>query len=289
MKEVFKVAIKKVFVIGAGTMGNGIAQVSAQAGYDVTMSDIKDEFIQKGMAAIETSLDRMVKKEIIQESEKAAIIARIKTTTDNKDAKDADLVIEAAPEILDLKRNIFKQLDEICRPDAILATNTSSLPIGEIAAVTSKPGRVIGIHFMNPVPVMKGVEVIVGKQTAPATVQIAKDYIKQIGKEACEAQDHAGFIVSRLVDALMNEAFWCLMDGNKPEEVDKAVKFCLNHPMGPLELCDLAGADTVLHGLETMYAEFGDRLKPAPILQDLVKKGNLGRKTGKGWYDYTQK
>jgi 3-hydroxybutyryl-CoA dehydrogenase len=142
---------------------------------------------------------------------------------------------------------------------------------------------------MNPVPVMKGVEVIVGKQTAPTTVEVAKEYIGKIGKEACEAQDHAGFIVSRLVDALMNEAFWCLMDGNKPEEIDKAVKFCLNHPMGPLELCDLAGADTVLHGLETMHAEFGDRLKPAPILQELVKKGNLGRKTGKGWYDYTQK
>jgi 3-hydroxybutyryl-CoA dehydrogenase len=283
------VAIKKVFVIGAGQMGNGIAQVTAQAGYDVTMSDIKDEFVQKGMETIGKSLDRGVKKGTMTEADKAAIIARIKTTTDNKDAKDADLVIEAAPEILDLKKSIFKQLDEICKLDAILASNTSSLPINDIATVVKSPGRFIGIHFMNPVPVMKGVEVIVGKQTAPATVQIAKDYIKQIGKEACEAQDHAGFIVSRLVDALMNEAFWCLMDGNKPEEVDKAVKFCLNHPMGPLELCDLAGADTVLHGLEIMHAEFGDRLKPAPILQDLVKKGNLGRKTGKGWYDYSQK
>jgi 3-hydroxybutyryl-CoA dehydrogenase len=289
MRRIITVAIKKVFVIGAGQMGNGIAQVTAQAGYDVTMSDIKDEFVQKGMATIDGSLSRMIKKGTLQESEKAAIIARIKTTTDNKDAKDADLVIEAAPEILDLKKNIFKQLDEICRTDAILATNTSSLPISEIATVTKNPAQFIGIHFMNPVPVMKGVEVIVGKRTSPATVAAAKEYIKTIGKEACEAQDHAGFIVSRLVDALMNEAFWCLMDGNKPEEVDKAVKFCLNHPMGPLELCDLAGADTVLHGLETMHAEFGDRLKPAPILQDLVKKGNLGRKTGKGWYDYTQK
>jgi 3-hydroxybutyryl-CoA dehydrogenase len=282
-------AINKVFVIGAGQMGNGIAQVTAQAGYEVMMSDIKDEFIQKGMDTISKSLDRGVKKGTITEADKAAIIARITTTTDNKDAKDADLVIEAAPEILDLKKSIFKQLDEICRPDAILATNTSSLPISEIATVVKNPGRFIGIHFMNPVPVMKGVEVIVGKQTDPATVEIAKEYIKKIGKEACEAQDHAGFIVSRLVDALMNEAFWCLMDGNMPEEVDKAVKFCLNHPMGPLELCDLAGADTVLHGLETMHAEFGDRLKPAPILQELVKKGNFGRKTGKGWYDYTQK
>jgi 3-hydroxybutyryl-CoA dehydrogenase len=283
------VAIKKVFVIGAGQMGNGIAQVTAQAGYDVTMSDIKDEFVKKGMATIDGSLSRLVKKGTMQESEKAAIIARIKTTTDNKDAKDADLVIEAAPEILDLKKSIFKQLDEICKPDAILASNTSSLPISEIATVIKNPTRFIGIHFMNPVPVMKGVEVIVGKKTSPATVEVAKEYIKKIGKEPCEAQDHAGFIVSRLVDALMNEAFWCVMDGNKPEEVDKAIKFCLNHPMGPLELCDLAGADTVLHGLETMYEEFGDRLKPAPLLTDMVKKGALGRKTGKGFYEYPPK
>jgi 3-hydroxybutyryl-CoA dehydrogenase len=282
-------AINKVFVIGAGTMGNGIAQVSAQAGYDVMMSDIKEEFIQKGMATIEKSLGRLVKKETIKESDKAAILARIKTTVDNKDAKDADLVIEAAPEILDLKKNIFKQLEEICKPDAILATNTSSLPIGEVAAATGTPGRVIGIHFMNPVPVMKGVEVIPGRNTSAEVTEAAKEYVKKIGKEPCEARDYAGFIVSRLVDALMNEAFWCVMDGNKPEEVDKAVKLCLNHPMGPLELCDLAGADVVMHGLETMYAEFGERLMPAPLLKNLVRSGDLGRKTGKGFYDYTQK
>jgi 3-hydroxybutyryl-CoA dehydrogenase len=282
-------AIKKVFVIGAGTMGNGIAQVSAQAGYDVMMSDIKDEFIQKGMAAIEKSLDRLVKRETIKESDKAAILSRIKTTIDNKDARDTDLVIEAAPEILDLKKNIFKQLEEICRPDTILATNTSSLPIGEIAAATKTPGRVIGIHFMNPVPVMKGVEIIPGRNTSAEVLEVAKEYVKKIGKEPCEARDYAGFIVSRLVDALMNEAFWCVMDGNKPEEVDKAVKLCLNHPMGPLELCDLAGADVVLHGLETMYAEFGERLMPAPLLKNMVRSGDLGRKTGRGFYDYTQK
>jgi len=283
------VAINKVFVIGAGTMGNGIAQVSAQAGYSVTMSDIKDEFIQKGLATIEKSLDRSVKKGTLQESDKAAILARIKTTLDMKDAKDADLVIEAAPEVLDLKKNIFKQLDEICKPDAILATNTSSLPIGEIAAATGRPDKVIGIHFMNPVPVMKGVEVIPGRHTAPDVLEASKEYIQTIGKESCEARDYAGFIVSRLVDALMNEAFYCVMDGNKPEEVDKAVKFCLNHPMGPLELCDLAGADIVLHGLETMYEEFGERLMPAPLLKNMVRSGDLGRKTGRGFYDYTQK
>jgi 3-hydroxybutyryl-CoA dehydrogenase len=283
------VEIKKVFVIGAGTMGNGIAQVSAQAGYDVVMSDIKEEFVKKGMDAIDNSLGRSVKKGTMQESEKAAIIARIKTTTDNKDARDADMVIEAAPEILDLKKNIFKQLDEICKPDAILATNTSSLPIGEIATAVKNPARFIGIHFMNPVPMMKGVEVIPGRKTSGATLEASKEYIKKIGKEPCEARDYAGFIVSRLVDALMNEAFWCVMDGNKPEEVDKAIKFCLNHPMGPLELCDLAGADVVLHGLETMYEEFGERLMPAPLLKNLVRSGDLGRKTGKGFYDYTKK
>jgi 3-hydroxybutyryl-CoA dehydrogenase len=282
-------AINKVFVIGAGTMGNGIAQVTAQAGYSVIMSDIKDEFVKKGMETIGKSLDRAVKKGTMQESEKAAILARIKTTTDNKDAKDADMVIEAAPEILDLKKNIFKQLDEICRPDAILATNTSSLPIGEIAAATKHPGRVIGIHFMNPVPVMKGVEIIPGRKTSEAVLAASKEYIKKIGKEPCEARDYAGFIVSRLVDALMNEAFYCVMDGNKPEEVDKAVKLCLNHPMGPLELCDLAGADVVMHGLETMYEEFGERLMPAPLLKNMVRSGDLGRKTGRGFYDYTQK
>jgi 3-hydroxybutyryl-CoA dehydrogenase len=283
------VAINKVFVIGAGTMGNGIAQVSAQAGYDVVMSDIKDEFIQKGMATIEKSLDRSVKKGTLQESDKAAVMARIKTTLDVKDAKDADMVIEAAPEILELKKNIFKQLDEICKADAILATNTSSLPIGEIAAATKRPDKVIGIHFMNPVPVMKGVEVIPGRKTAADVLEASKEYIKKIGKEPCEARDYAGFIVSRLVDALMNEAFYCVMDGNKPEEVDKAVKFCLNHPMGPLELCDLAGADVVMHGLETMYEEFGERLMPAPLLKNMVRSGDLGRKTGRGFYDYTQK
>jgi 3-hydroxybutyryl-CoA dehydrogenase len=283
------VAIKKVFVIGAGTMGNGIAQVSAQAGYDVIMSDIKDEFIKKGMDAISKSLDRAVKKGTMQESEKAAIIARIKTTTDNKDAKDADLVIEAAPEILELKKNIFKQLDEICKPEAILATNTSALPIGEIATAAKKPDRVIGIHFMNPVPVMKGVEVIPGRKTSAETLEASKEYVRKIGKEPCEARDYAGFIVSRLLDALLNEAFWCVMDGNKPEEVDKAIKLCLNHPMGPLELADLVGNDVVMHGLETMYEEFGERLMPAPLLKNMVRSGDLGRKTGQGFYDYTQK
>jgi 3-hydroxybutyryl-CoA dehydrogenase len=269
-------------------MGNGIAQVSAEAGYNVIMMDIKDEFLQRGMATIEKNLDRKIKKETITESDKAATLGRIKTTLDIKDAKDADIVVEAALEELDIKTNIFKQLDEICKPDAILGTNTSSLPIGAIAAATKRPEKVVGIHFMNPVPMMKGVEVIPGRHTADDVMEATKEYIKNMGKEPCEARDYAGFIVSRLVDALMNEAILCVMDGNKPEEVDKAVKLCLNHPMGPLELCDLAGADIVLHGLETMYEEFGERLKPAPLLKNIVRSGDLGRKTGRGFYDYTQ-
>ena len=282
-------AIKNVFVVGAGTMGNGIAQVSAQAGYNVTMSDIKDEFLSRGMATIEKSLDRMIKKGTLQENEKAELMSKIKTTTDLNDARDADLVIEAAPEELELKTSIFKQLDAICKEDAILGTNTSSLPIGAIAAATGRPEKVIGIHFMNPVPVMKGVEVIPGRHTSEDVLEAAKEYVKSIDKEPCEARDYAGFIVSRLVDALMNEAFYCVMDGNKPEEVDKAVKLCLNHPMGPLELCDLAGADVVMHGLETMYAEFGERLMPAPLLKNMVRSGDLGRKAGRGFYDYGEK
>ncbi len=280
-------AIQKVFVIGAGTMGNGIAQVTAQAGYEVVMSDIKDEFIERGMATISKSLDRLVKRETITAQDKEAILGRITTTLDNVDAGDADLVIEAAPEILELKQKLFKQLDAVCKPGAILATNTSSLPIGAIAAITGRPDHVIGIHFMNPVPVMKGVEVINGRHTAPEVIEEAKEYVRAIGKDPCEARDYAGFIVSRLVDALMNEAVLCVMDGNSPEEVDKAVKLCLNHPMGPLELCDLAGADVVLHGLETMYEEFGERLKPAPLLRQMVRSGDLGRKTGRGFYDYS--
>jgi len=282
-------AIRKVFVVGAGVMGNGIAQVSAAAGYDVIMSDMKDEFVKNGVAAIDKNLTRMVTKGKMQEDEKGKILSRIKTTLDNNDAKDADIVIEAALEVMDIKKTIFKQLDRICKQGAVLATNTSSLPIGEIAAATKRPQSVIGIHFMNPVPVMKGVEVIPARHTGVDVLETAKEYVKSLGKEPCEARDYAGFIVSRLVDALMNEAFWCVMDGNKPEEVDKAVKLCLNHPMGPLELCDLAGADIVMHGLETMYEEFGERLMPAPLLKNMVRSGDLGRKTGRGFYDYSKK
>ena len=281
--------IKNVFVMGAGTMGSGIAQVSAEASYDVTLMDMKEEFTKAALANIERSLDRRIKRGDIKEDDKKTTLSRIKTTTTLDGANSADMVIEAIPEVLSLKLDAFRKLDSICPPHAILASNTSALPISSMAAATKRSGQVIGIHFMNPVPVMKGVEVIVGRHTSEETLKASKEFVKSLGKEPCEAKDYAGFIVSRLVDALMNEAFHCVMDGNKPEEVDKAMKFCCNFPMGPLELCDLAGADIVLHGLETMNEEFGERLRPAPLLLSMVRSGDLGRKTGRGFYDYTQK
>jgi 3-hydroxybutyryl-CoA dehydrogenase len=280
--------IKTVGVIGAGTMGNGIAQVTAAAGYNVVMTDIKDEFLAKGMATIEKSLDRQIKKGTLQEAEKKATLGRITTSVDINAVKNCQLVIESAPEILELKAGIFKQLEALCPPETILASNTSALPISAIATSVKRKDKVIGIHFMNPVPMMKGVEVIISTHTSPETIAASKDYVKKIGKEACEARDYAGFIVSRLVDALINEAVLCVMDGNKPEEVDKAVKLCLAHPMGPLELADLAGADIVLHGMETMHEEFGERFRPCPLLLSQVRSGQLGRKTNKGFYDYSQ-
>jgi 3-hydroxybutyryl-CoA dehydrogenase len=283
------VEIKTVAVIGAGTMGNGIAQVVAQGGYNVIMTDVKDEFLAKGMSTIGNSLDRLIKKAVIQEADKKAILARIKPTLDMKEAKNAQLVIESAPEILDLKAGIFKELDAVCPPETILASNTSALPISAISMAVKRKDKVVGIHFMNPVPLMKGVEIIVSTYTSADTVETAKNFVKAIGKESCEARDYAGFIVSRIVDAYINEGVKCVMDGNKPEEVDKAMRLCCNFPMGPLELCDLAGADVALHGMETMEAEFGERIKPAALLKSQVRSGALGRKTGKGFYDYTKK
>ncbi len=281
--------IKTVFVMGAGAMGNGIAQVAAQAGYDVTMEDVSQEFLQKGLASIERRLSRGVAKGTISEDDKTDIMSRISIATDISSAKDADLVIEAIPEVLELKINAFKELDSICPKHTILASNTSALPISAMAAATKRQPKVVGIHFMNPVPVMKGVEIILGRHTSHETLQTSKEFVQSLGKEPCEAVDYAGFIVSRILDAMMNEAFYCVMDGNKPEQVDKAMRLCCNFPMGPLELCDLAGADIVLHGLETMRKEFGDRLRPASLLVSMVRSGDLGRKTGYGFYDYTQK
>lgn len=280
------VEIKNVFVMGAGTMGSGIAQAVAQAGYRVTMMDVAEDILTRGMGSIDKSLGKAVSKGAISNDDKQQILSRIATATRIDGAKNADLVIEAVPEILAMKMDTFRRLDNICPEHTILASNTSALPISIMAAVTKEPSRVIGIHFMNPVPLMKGVEIIRGRHTSEDTLQAAKTFVVSLGKEPCEAVDYAGFIVSRIIDAMMNEAFYCVMDGNRPEEVDKAMRLCCNFPIGPLELCDLVGADIVYHGLTTLQKEFGERLRPAPLLMSMVRAGELGRKAGKGFYDY---
>ena len=239
------------------------------------------------MNSIDKSLQRGVEKGKMKAEEKAAILSRIKPVTDLREAKKADLVIEAVFEDLEVKKKVFKALDEACPPHAILASNTSALPIAAMASVTKRPDKVLGLHFMNPVPIMRGVEIIRAMTTSEETMAIGRDYLKRLGKEIVEAVDYAGFIVSRVLDAMLNEAVRCVMDGNRPEEVDKAMKICTNFPMGPLELIDLAGVDIVFHGLETMEKDFGDRFHPAHLLRQMVRAGHLGRKTGKGFYNYT--
>ena len=278
--------VKRIFIQGAGTMGSGIAQVSAQAGFEVIMMDISAELVQKGMTSIEKSLQRGVDKGKMKAEEKSVILSRVKPVTDMKEAKGADLAIEAVFEDLEVKKKTFKALDEVCPPHALLASNTSALPIAAMASATQRPEKVLGLHFMNPVPVMRGVEIIRAITTSDETMAIGKEYLKRLGKEVVEAVDYAGFIVSRVLDAMLNEAVKCVMDGNRPEEIDKAMKACTNFPMGPLELIDLAGVDIVLHGLETMERDFGDRYHPAPLLRQMVRAGHLGRKTGKGFYNY---
>jgi 3-hydroxybutyryl-CoA dehydrogenase len=279
--------IKRIFIQGAGTMGSGIAQVSAQAGFEVLMMDLSMELIQKGMNSIEKSLQRGIDKGKMKVEEKSIILSRIKPVTDIKEAKGADIAIEAVFENLEMKKKVFKGLDEVCPPHAILASNTSALPIAAMASATKRPDKVLGLHFMNPVPIMRGVEIIRAMTTSDETMVIGRDYLKRLGKEIVEAVDYAGFIVSRVLDAMLNEAVRCVMDGNKPEEIDRAMKICTNFPMGPLELIDLAGVDIVLHGLETMEKDFGDRYHPAPLLRQMVRAGHLGRKAGKGFYNYT--
>jgi 3-hydroxybutyryl-CoA dehydrogenase len=280
--------IKKVGVIGAGIMGSGIAQIFAQGGYQVTMSDIDQKFLDNGNASIRKSLGIMQSKAKINAEQAAEIIGRIKSTLDIKEAaSDADFVIEAAPENIEIKKGIFKTLNEICPKHTILATNTSSLSISSIARATTRPDKVIGTHFANPPQVMVGVEIIMGADTSQETLQITQEVAKRVGKDPHFCKDFPGFIGSRLLFTFINESFWELYEGiASPEHIDQHCKQQYRWPMGPLELADFIGLDSLLSGGEYMFKELGDRFRPCPLLKQKVLAGHFGRKVGQGVYKY---
>jgi len=280
--------IKKIMVIGAGQMGGGIAQVAAQAGLQVVLNDIDAAFIDKRVAFIDKTLARNVEKGRISTAEKQAILARLVPSTDLQDAAGVDFVVEAAIENMEIKTKIFRRLDEVTRPGVILATNTSSLPITEIAAVTSRPESVIGMHFMNPVPVMTLVEIIRGIATSDAVYQTVEELAKAMGKTPVEVNDYPGFISNRVLMPMINEAIYCVYEGvAEPEAIDQVMKLGMNHPMGPLTLADFIGLDTCLAIMEVLYEGFADsKYRPCPLLRKMVKAGWLGKKSGKGFYAY---